>query len=487
MPASNVATLTRPARELRAVQPVGRVSRRRAGGQVYVVVGVVSLVLAVVSLLYPSAPAYDPWAWVIWGREIVHLQLHTVGGPTWKPLPVLFTTLFAPFGSVAPALWMMVARAGGLMAVALAGLLAFRLSGSRRRAAVVSAILASLGLLAVLQFFDSVIGGESEGLLAALSLLAILRHLDGMRRQALWLAYAAALIRPESWPFLGLYCVYLWRSDPAARRLIGLQLVSIPMLWFGPDLLGSGSVVRGVQWARFAKAGSPAYAHCPFCAEITGHAWPMVAAPFKIGVGLAVGLIAVGAVHGRSRNALLGLLAVGLAWIVEEAVFTQVGFSGSDRYLLAPVALLVVAGAVGWGLVLRRRNVGLAITAMAATVLLAAAGQSPGLHLGRALDQIRYQARLAKDLRHAVREAGGATRLLACGPIQANPSEVPLVAWSIGTPMRSAESDSGTVIIRSRNGPRGPELPAAGPGRGGHQGYRTLVRTGTMSILSRCS
>ena len=34
----------------------------------------------------------------MWGREIVHVNLQTTGGPTWKPLPVIFTTLFAPFG-----------------------------------------------------------------------------------------------------------------------------------------------------------------------------------------------------------------------------------------------------------------------------------------------------------------------------------------------------------------------------------------------------
>src|SRR5581483_10928558 len=77
-------------------------------------------------LILGAAPAYDPWAWIIWGREIAHFQLHTFGGPTWKPLPVLLTTLFAPFGAAAPVLWVLVARAGGLMAVGMAALLAVR-------------------------------------------------------------------------------------------------------------------------------------------------------------------------------------------------------------------------------------------------------------------------------------------------------------------------------------------------------------------------
>src|SRR4051794_17022607 len=75
----------------------------------------VCLALGAVSLLWAAAPTYDPWAWIIWGREVLHLDLNTVEGPSWKPLPVLLTTPFALFGdSAAPALWLVVARAGTL-------------------------------------------------------------------------------------------------------------------------------------------------------------------------------------------------------------------------------------------------------------------------------------------------------------------------------------------------------------------------------------
>jgi hypothetical protein len=49
-------------------------------GTLLVVVG--CLALAALSLLTPSAPTYDPWSWIIWGREVVHLDLSTVGGPS---------------------------------------------------------------------------------------------------------------------------------------------------------------------------------------------------------------------------------------------------------------------------------------------------------------------------------------------------------------------------------------------------------------------
>ena len=55
------------------------------------------------------------------------------GGPSWKPLPVVFTTPLSITGSAAPALWLIIARAGGLLAVAGAAVLATRLGGTLRR------------------------------------------------------------------------------------------------------------------------------------------------------------------------------------------------------------------------------------------------------------------------------------------------------------------------------------------------------------------
>src|SRR3954451_17471851 len=99
--------------------------------------------LAALSLLGPAMPTYDPWAWIIWGREITHLDLNTVSGPSWKPLPILFTTPFALLGdAAAPGLWLLIARAGGLLAIAMAYRLGSRLGG--RAAGLIAA--AALGL-----------------------------------------------------------------------------------------------------------------------------------------------------------------------------------------------------------------------------------------------------------------------------------------------------------------------------------------------------
>ena len=62
------------------------------------------LALAALSLLAPSTPTTDSWGWIVWGRELAHLDLSTdVGGaPAWKPLPVLFTADLSLLGYAAP-------------------------------------------------------------------------------------------------------------------------------------------------------------------------------------------------------------------------------------------------------------------------------------------------------------------------------------------------------------------------------------------------
>jgi hypothetical protein len=55
---------------------------RSTSWRLYAALGFGSLLLAALSLLYPSTPSYDPWGWLLWGREILHLKLNTVGANT---------------------------------------------------------------------------------------------------------------------------------------------------------------------------------------------------------------------------------------------------------------------------------------------------------------------------------------------------------------------------------------------------------------------
>ncbi|HEY3018774.1 MAG TPA: hypothetical protein VGJ32_01195, partial [Solirubrobacteraceae bacterium] len=216
------------------------------------------LALGLLSLAGPSTPTYDPWAWLIWGREILHLDLDTRFGPSWKPLPVLFTTVFGLAGGAAPALWVAVARAGALASLALAFRVGRRLGGG-----VAGGLLAAVCLAVSTDFLRFAAVGDSEGLLVALLLAAIELHLAGRRRAALWACFGAALLRPESWPFVGTYALWLAWRDPAARRLVAGMTVVGAVVWFGPELWGSGNPLRAGERARDPNPNALAFAEHP--------------------------------------------------------------------------------------------------------------------------------------------------------------------------------------------------------------------------------
>ena len=170
--------------------------------------------LAALSLLLPSQPAYDPMAWLVWGREIAHGGLDTAGGSSWKPLPVLFTVAFAPLSalddSIPPALWMVVARTGALLALALAFRLVFRLAGGGPAGAAGGAAAAA-ALFLLPDWLQFVAHGSEAPWAVALMLWAVERHMDGARR-------ARSGARSSGLPAAA-------RADPLPRRLCGLALV----------------------------------------------------------------------------------------------------------------------------------------------------------------------------------------------------------------------------------------------------------------------
>jgi len=453
-----------------------------AGGRLYIALAAFAVVIAALTLLIPSTPSYDPWAWLVWGREIVHLDLHTTGGPSWKPLTVIFTTVFALFGKAAPDLWLVVARAGALMAVAMTFKIAWRVgrglfggsvdaSGTSRWAVLpvlLGATIAAASLVNSPAFISDNALGYSEGLMTALVLVALDRHLDGARRQAFAVGFFAALDRPELWLLWGPYGLYLWWKDPGARKLVGVLFVLIPALWFLPELWGSGHLFRGVTRAQHPRSNSAAFAKCPFCTEFVHHAWPRVMLRVK-----AVGLVAMAVaalglwrrrrswwrrtpVAGTDVARLVLVIAGGIGWLwwIGISVETQAGFSGNDRYLVLGTALISLAGGVGWGWaaatvarLVRRLDLpgrvgrhpsvaasGATGTALAAAVLIATPpwiGPSiidvPATH--RAL---AYQAHLREDLGTAVRDLGGPARILRCGTVMAEGFQVPMIAYALG-------------------------------------------------------
>ena len=117
-----------------------------------------------------------------WGREVVdpHLSFAISGGPSWKPLPVMFTTVWALFGSTAaPTLWVITARAGGILGMIAAYLLAHRLISRQDRAPrwapVAAGLIAAAGILITQDYWDEWFRGTSEPMEIATALWAVSR------------------------------------------------------------------------------------------------------------------------------------------------------------------------------------------------------------------------------------------------------------------------------------------------------------------------
>ena len=385
------------------------------------------VVVAAVSLLTPSEPTYDPWAWIIWGREITEGALNTVDGPSWKPLPVLFTTPFALFGDdLAPNLWLIVARAGGLLAVVMSYRLGSRLAG--RWAGVIAAV----ALLLADEFIRNFLRGNSEGLLVALCLWAVERHLDGHRRDAFLLGFGAALLRPEVWPFFGLYGLWLAWREPGRRVLVIGCFAATGVLWFVPEWIGSGNPLRAAARARDPNPDSAAFAAIPFV-EVFVRSAAVLAVPALAGAVVAL----VQAWRTRSRPESRVALAFGATaalLMIAVAAMTQGGFAGNLRYVALPAALVCVLAGAGWvGLVRGARDrwgrggAAWTVAALVAACLPLSLGHI--IDLGHSMSGVRDEANSYGALPQAIARAGGRDAVLACGGIYTGPFQVQALAW----------------------------------------------------------
>ncbi len=470
-------SLAPPARAGDAAPAAGQgpVGRRRVA---FVVLA--CLAGAALTLLAPSSPTYDPWSWIVWGREILHLDLMTTSGPSWKPLPMVFIVPFSLLGSAAPALWLVIARAAALLSLVIAFRLARRLGGGQ----VVAGVVAVCCLVLAPWYLRNVWLGNSEGLMVVCLLGAVLAHLEGRRRGAFGWGVAAALLRPEAWPFLGLYGLwFVWRERDRLL-LVAAGFASLPVLWFLPELWGSGNLLRAAQRAQQPRADAATFSDSPIL-TILDTAARMLSVPAYLGLAVALAWLLLRRGERSSRVAVGGILVMALAWIALVAYMTSDGFSGSERYLVAPVALLAVcAGAgAGWAFAaLPLRATGL----VAATVVAGLAVLAPGAsELDRTVSGMVHQSRLPGQLSDVIARAGGKERLLACGAPVTGPLLVPQVAYELGIHTSAVTLDPrpGSVVFRVRTtlaGGATPPLTALG-GTG-----RTLATAKFWRVVASC-
>jgi hypothetical protein len=444
-------------------------------------------------MLLPWDATYDPWAWIVWGREVAHLNLHTADGPSWKPLPILFTTPFSLAGSAAPALWVIVARASGFLAIAAA------YAAGRRLAGPIAGAVAAVTLLLNLDFDRVVWLGSSEGMLVAALLAGVERHAAGARRTAFALGVACALLRPEVWPFLALYGAWLVWRDRGALGLVAGSAALVLLLWLGPELWGSGQLWRSADRAQQPVAAAATFAPDP-AREVVRRADEMLLGPVPAAAVIAVGFALAGITRRRrlagTDVTVLAIASLALAWIGLVAVMTAHGFSGNSRYVMAPVALICLVAGVGGARIagvlaalMRRAWLTPRITAAVAAGLIAAGLVPFAAHqaheLGTRLAVLEYQADMRVGLKRAVATLGGPRAVRACGQPVTEDYSVPMLAWYVGVHSASVGLDAPArgVVFRARPGPQSQLDPPLG--RGWHKDLRAF--SGPFRVYARCS
>ncbi len=387
-------------------------------------------------------PGYDPYGWLVWGHLTIHFDLNTNGAPSWKPLPYIFTVPYAVIGHYALWAWMITAVAISLSGAVFAWRIAFRLTNSppeRRYASYVAGLFAAVAVLGIRDYAHFTLSAQSDPMIVSLCLAAVDCQLSGRRRWAFWMWVLASLGRPEVWPFLGLYTLWLWRQEPQLRRMLIGGLVLLPALWFGiPALTAKSAFVAGN-----IALHSPRELRNNKILGTIDRFFDLQILPVQLAALAAVSWAAV------RRNRIVLMLAAGtVVWVVIEIAFSLHGWAAVPRYLFESVAMMsVLAGvAIGWIVLalppllssrVPRVSPAVAGWATGLVVLTIAGTMTPGarsrLRVERTdLHHERARAAELNKLSVVVSRLGGASRILACGQPNIPIGYQSTLAWYMG-------------------------------------------------------
>jgi hypothetical protein len=262
---------------------------------------------------------------------------------------VAFTAVFGLFGGAAPTLWVIAARAGGLLGLVAAYRLADRLVPERGWR-IVAGLIAVAGVVLTQDWAYYMFRGASEPMLIGTSLWAIDRHLDRHYGSAFVLGVATSLLRPEAWPLIAAYAIWLWIREPRLRLLIVAGLIAIPVGWFVPPWISTGQPLLAASHAHQYNGhlGSDRFG------EVLRRGADLQVAPALILGVVAVVLSLLAAprplrlrtMEARDRLT-LSFAALVVAWWVIVVGMTLLGYPGLERFYLPAAALTCVLAGSG--------------------------------------------------------------------------------------------------------------------------------------------
>jgi hypothetical protein len=388
-----------------------------------------------------TRPGYDPYGWLVWGKLTIHGQLDTNGAPSWKPLPFIFTVPFALAGHYQLWLWMIFSVAVSLSGPVFAWRIADHLTAApaeRRWAGWVAGAVAAVTLLGIRDYSHFILSSQSDTMIVSLCLAAIDCGLNGRRRWALWIWVLASLGRPEAWPFLGAYAVWLWRAEPALRRMIVAGLAVIPVFWFGiPALTAKSAFIAGDNALH-----SPRELHSNKFYGTIDRFFDLHALPVWLAGLFAVAIAAV-----RRQRFVLLLAAGTVVWVAVEVAFVLHGYPGVPRYLFQPVAVVCVLAGVFAGRALvdlpallsglagsKRWAPGLGLAAGVLLVLALCVALVPAARSRERIERadLKHERARTAEINHlhtVIVRLGGQAHILACGHPNIPIAYQSILAW----------------------------------------------------------
>ncbi len=387
-----------------------------------------------------TRPGFDPYGWLTWGHMTLHGGLNTNAAPSWKPLPYVFTVLYAFAGRGGELwLWMVTATAVSLGGLVVAGRLAYRLTGApdgRRWAGWAAGTFAAVSMLGLHDelrdtYLHYILSAQSDPMIVAFVLGAVECQLSGRPRAAFGLLGLAALGRPEVWPVLAVDMVWLWRRRPDARWMLVAGVVVIALLWFGiPALTSRSWFVAGDNAVGSGRAPTGDRLTGTLHRFVSQNPWPLQLAAV-LGVALAAW---------RRDRVVLALAGAVLVWMVVEVAFALHGWPGLGRYMFEATAVQIVIAATFVGRLLAGDLLGgrsgaswagpVVVAALVAGLISPELSQARIEH--RDLIAQSRRTRELDDLVTVVRRLGGAARIRACGEALIPLEDQTALAYTVG-------------------------------------------------------
>jgi hypothetical protein len=384
-------------------------------------------------LVYPTYPNYDSYYSLLWGREVLDLQLPGFEGfrvPTEHPLAIAAGALFSLFGRhgdrlfilaiLASFLWLIwgVYRLGRIAFTPLVGGIAAALTLTRF----------DFGFLAARGYIDI-------PYMALVVWAAVLEAARPRRGVPVLVTLAlAGMLRPEAWVLAGLYWLWLFPRATWRQRILYAALAAAgPLVWTVTDLIVTGDPLFSLlhtsssaeDLGRQRTLGELPAAVPEFFNSIVKLP-VLVAAVAGLGIALA---------FSPRRSAMP--LAVVVTGVFTFVLIGAAGASVLERYLaVAAVGLLVFAGvALGGFTMLRRGRLRVAWTALsAALVVIGVVFTATHVRLDYFDSELTFRGAAHDDLVRVL-ESDPVQRGVRCGPLfTPNHKLVPDSRWILDLP-----------------------------------------------------